>query len=77
MGPATSLTGTVELALVAGGKVSHLEGVRARELCPPLASCGTGWASLGSDRELALVIWAWESWLDDQLSYHPGPGPGL
>ena len=21
-----------------------------------------------------MLVWAWESWQGDQLSYHPGPG---
>jgi hypothetical protein len=24
-----------------------------------------------------LVVWVWESWQADQLSYHPGPDAGL
>jgi hypothetical protein len=57
---------------VAKMRMSQPEGMRAKELVLPLASCSIRWSSLDLAGELALVVWVWESWWADQLSYHPG-----
>jgi hypothetical protein len=48
--------------------------MRGRELALPLGSCGIERARAVLE---SLVVWAWESWQADHLSYHPGPDPGL
>lgn len=68
----------VELALVAGTAgepTPWVRELRVGELALPLAGCSMGcWGSAG---ELSLVVWVQESWWTDQLTYLPGPDPGL
>ena len=51
-----------------------LERMRTGELALPHAHCA-GWTSLGSAGDFILVVWVWENWQADQLSYHRGPNP--
>ena len=50
---------------------------RVGELPLTLAGCSIEWATWGSAGELTLVVRVRESPWANQLTYHPGPGPGL
>ena len=53
------------------------EGMRAGEMTLPPTDGGIGWPSQSSAGELALVVQIRESRCTGQLSYNPGPDPGL
>jgi hypothetical protein len=55
--PAPHLGSTVELTLVMKALLNWPQHVRAGQLASPLACCGIGLTSLGSTRELTLVVW--------------------
>lgn len=70
----------MEVALEEWAQINCPEGVRARELTLPPADGWHGdidWPSQNSVGEFTLVVWVRESRQADQLSYHPGPDPGL
>lgn len=46
-------------------------GMRVEELALPLLTVAVGKPGF------ALLGWVLESWWTDQLSYNPGPNPGL
>lgn len=77
MGSEPCLGSTLELALEAWVLVSHPECRRVGELTLPPASGSTGWQSWSSAKDLDLVVQMRESQWDDQLSFYPGPDPGL
>jgi hypothetical protein len=56
---------------------ADFKDVRAEELDLFPADGSTGWSSWSSAGELTLVVQIRQSQCIDQLSYHPGPDPGL
>jgi len=67
----------MELALDGWVPVSKPSGNKRGKDDPASCPWQHWWPSQSSVGEIALVAWIREGRWDDQLSYYPGPEPGL